>query len=105
MVKNVPTSKSVYRMDVSNGHICAVWAPQIHVLIFFLLGTSVCNGDSGGGLVFPKPGTSGPNTVWEIRGIVSNTVPKPDNTCDPAYYVIFTDVAKYLDWIQDKTKS
>ncbi|CAH1118359.1 unnamed protein product [Phaedon cochleariae] len=71
----------------------------------FRNGTSVCNGDSGGGLMFPMRGTSGPNTQWQIRGMVSSTVPKIDNTCDPNHYVIFTDVAKYLGWIHNITKS
>ncbi|XP_050502498.1 chymotrypsin-C-like [Diabrotica virgifera virgifera] len=63
-------------------------------------GTSVCTGDSGGGLAFPKTGSN----VWQLRGIVSNTVAKQD-TCDPKYYVIFTDVAKYLEWISQKLKA
>ncbi|KAG5880881.1 Chymotrypsinogen B2 [Gonioctena quinquepunctata] len=71
----------------------------------FANGTSVCNGDSGGGLVFRKDGTTGANTVWQLRGIVSNTVAKEGRVCDPNYYVIFTDVAKYLDWIKDITNS
>ncbi|CAH1275702.1 unnamed protein product [Diabrotica balteata] len=62
-------------------------------------GTSVCTGDSGGGLAFPKTGSN----VWQLRGIVSNTVAK-QGTCDPNYYVIFTDVAQYLEWIAKKLK-
>lgn len=61
-------------------------------------GTSVCNGDSGGGLFFPKNDTNGTNTVWQLKGIVSNTV-GIQNICDPTRYVIFTDASKFLEWI------
>lgn len=52
-------------------------------------GTGVCNGDSGGGLVFQKPNTS----IWEVQGIVSIS-PRRLGTafCDPNYYTIFTKV-------------
>ncbi|KAJ8971170.1 hypothetical protein NQ317_013365 [Molorchus minor] len=82
-----------YSKFTSNNTLCAG----------FRNGISVCNGDSGGGLIFPKTGTSGVDTVWELRGIVSNTFGK-DGICDPDYYVIFTDAAKYLDWIKDIIK-
>ncbi|XP_044763414.1 serine proteinase stubble-like [Coccinella septempunctata] len=67
----------------------------------FRNGTSVCNGDSGGGMVFPRRGTSGSNTVWQIRGLVSVGVAFQGKIiCDTSQYVVFTDVAKHLDWIQ-----
>ncbi|XP_061503401.1 prostasin [Anopheles gambiae] len=57
-------------------------------------GVGPCNGDSGGGLFLEIGG------VWYVRGIVSfapnlDGVPK----CDSTQYTVFTDVAKYLDWI------
>lgn len=66
-----------------------------------LQGTSVCNGDSGGGMVLKLPTIAG-TEEWFLRGIVSFS-PAAGNTrlCDPSRYVIFTDVAKYLDWIKD----
>lgn len=65
-------------------------------------GTSVCNGDSGGGMVLPRGGTSGSNTVWQIRGLVSVGVAIQGKIkCDTSQYVVFTDVAKHLDWIQE----
>lgn len=67
----------------------------------FRNGTSVCNGDSGGGMVFPRIGTSGSSTVWQIRGLVSVGVAfQGKDICDTSQYVVFTDVAKHLDWIQ-----
>jgi secreted trypsin-like serine protease len=61
----------------------------------FRNGTSVCNGDSGGGMVFNK------NSKWYLRGIVSITVAKEGlRVCDTRHYVVFTDVAKYLDFVR-----
>lgn len=58
-------------------------------------GTSVCNGDSGGGMFFEQ------NGVWRIRGLVSfSSVREDRDVCNPENFVIFTDVAKYLDWIK-----
>jgi len=58
-------------------------------------GTSVCNGDSGGGMVFNR------NSRWYLRGIVSITVAKEGlRVCDTKHYVVFTDVAKYGDFIR-----
>ncbi|XP_040154055.1 prostasin-like [Anopheles arabiensis] len=60
-------------------------------------GVGPCNGDSGGGMFF----TAG--SVWYIRGVVS-FAPNLDSTgkCDPKQYAIYTDVAKYLDWITNE---
>uniref|UniRef100_A0A336LU43 CSON004787 protein n=1 Tax=Culicoides sonorensis TaxID=179676 RepID=A0A336LU43_CULSO len=58
-------------------------------------GTSVCNGDSGGGMFFQE------NGLWTLRGLVSfSSVREDRDVCNPKNYVIFTDVAKYLDWIE-----
>ncbi|XP_063218714.1 serine protease gd-like [Bacillus rossius redtenbacheri] len=66
----------------------------------FQNGTSVCNGDSGGGMVFPTRHDDG-TTVWQIRGLVSISVSQESKKiCDTSHYVVFTDVAKHLDWIQ-----
>ncbi len=71
---------------------------------FFLnIGTNVCNGDSGGAMIFEE------NGVYYIRGIVSVSMARNDSRedkrilCDPNEYVIFTDVAKYLSWIEEVT--
>lgn len=61
-------------------------------------GTSVCNGDSGGGMIFQE------HNIWYIRGVVSLSM-KRDNKdlCNTSHYVIFTDVAQYLDWIESES--
>lgn len=57
--------------------------------------TSVCNGDSGGGMVFKIDG------FWYLRGLVSLSVARQNEfRCDPSHYVIFTDLAKLLPWIK-----
>lgn len=64
-------------------------------------GTSVCNGDSGGGIAFPRPNSPIENPVWQIRGMVSISVALQNQfKCDASHYVVFTDIAKYLDWVK-----
>ncbi|XP_069683973.1 serine protease gd-like isoform X2 [Periplaneta americana] len=62
--------------------------------------SSPCNGDSGGGMVFPKQQAVG-GQIWMLRGVVSTSRPRnDDNTkCDTTNYILFTDVAQYLNWI------
>nr|CAD7396743.1 unnamed protein product [Timema cristinae] len=61
-------------------------------------GTGVCNGDSGGGLVFHGPD---PNSKWFLQGIVSVS-PRRRGTslCNPTYYTVFTKVGVYVRWLQ-----
>lgn len=67
----------------------------------FRNGTSVCNGDSGGGMVFMKQGGSRYSPVFQLRGLVSISVAlQNESKCDATHYVVFTDVAQYLDWIR-----
>ena len=62
----------------------------------YMNGTSVCNGDSGGGLVFKQ------NNRWYLRGIVSVGAALQNTLkCDPNHYAVFTDVAKFLKWIKN----
>lgn len=50
-------------------------------------------------MVFPRRQSDG-SEVWMLRGIVSLSKPKENQgICDPTNYVVFTDAAKYLDWI------
>lgn len=63
----------------------------------FRNGSSVCNGDSGGGMVFQQ------NQRWFLKGIVSVSAALDENRnrCDPLNFVVFTDVAKFGNWITD----
>lgn len=63
----------------------------------YLTGVSVCQGDSGGGLVFPM--TAGGKTTYYLRGIVSTGANKA-NSCDNDKYTTFLNVAFYTDFIQ-----
>ncbi|XP_066153845.1 chymotrypsin-C-like [Euwallacea fornicatus] len=68
-------------------------------------GTSVCNGDSGGGLVLTKPGSDKNNPVYQIRGLVSISVAVQNKfSCDSRHFVVFTDVAKFLDFVKAAMK-
>jgi hypothetical protein len=43
------------------------------------------------------------NTVsWKLRGIVSNSKADDNNNqiCDIGHFMIFTDIAPYLNWIK-----
>lgn len=57
-------------------------------------GTSICTGDSGGGLVFER------NNKWYIRGIAS-LAPAILRGCDITKFILFTDVVKHFDWIEN----
>ncbi|XP_059473997.1 uncharacterized protein LOC132195803 [Neocloeon triangulifer] len=63
-------------------------------------GTSVCNGDSGGGLLLRR------GARWFLRGVVSFGKARPLLTgdeyhleCDPRFYSLFADIATYIPWI------
>uniref|UniRef100_A0A1B0CJT0 Peptidase S1 domain-containing protein n=2 Tax=Lutzomyia longipalpis TaxID=7200 RepID=A0A1B0CJT0_LUTLO len=61
----------------------------------FKNGSSVCNGDSGGGMVFKE------SNKWYLRGIVSVSIALQNHfLCDPDHYAVFTDVAQFIDWIR-----
>lgn len=93
----------VARMPVVSTEICLRSYPQFYSQFTnngtycagYLNGTSPCNGDSGGAMVFNR------NGLWYIRGIVSLSVAKEGPSfCNPRYYIIFTDVAKFSDFTQ-----
>lgn len=57
-------------------------------------GFGPCKGDSGGGLALLV------DNRWVLRGIVSIGI-KGQRTCDLHHYTLYTDAAKFYDWIKD----
>ncbi|XP_014607219.1 PREDICTED: uncharacterized protein LOC106788464 [Polistes canadensis] len=62
-------------------------------------GTSVCDGDSGGGLVFQT------GNLWFLRGIVSTgisaTTIAATTTCNSNSYSLYTRISSHFNWIQN----
>ncbi|XP_055587256.1 CLIP domain-containing serine protease B15-like [Uranotaenia lowii] len=56
-------------------------------------GVNACNGDSGGGMFFLY------GDRYFVRGVVSFSPSLSNGQCDPYEYVVFTDVARYVQWI------
>lgn len=52
--------------------------------------------------MFPKKKADGQSTVWQLRGLVSIGVALQtgQGVCDSSQFIIFTDVAKHLNWIR-----
>ncbi|EZA52823.1 hypothetical protein DMN91_001794 [Ooceraea biroi] len=66
-------------------------------------GSSVCDGDSGGGLVFKTDG------LWFLRGIVSvslGTIKEGGSIrCDNNLYSLYTKISSHIAWIQEVISS
>lgn len=62
----------------------------------YLMGWNVCQGDSGGGLVFKK--RIGTKIRYFLRGIVSVS-PSKTGSCDNNHYSTFTNTAFFSDFI------
>ncbi|GLV43967.1 modular serine protease [Carabus blaptoides fortunei] len=62
----------------------------------FTNGSSVCNGDSGGGLVFKWPD----NKKYYLRGLVS-VGPVKEGACDSRQYGVYTKVSDYMETLRD----
>lgn len=99
------TNIAKVKMPVVSQKDCILSKPELygHLLLGssfcagFRNGSSVCNGDSGGGMVFSE------NSHWFLRGIVSFGRSNSEDryTCDTHSYVVFTDVAKFTPWIKE----
>lgn len=55
---------------------------------------ATCSGHSGGGFY-----SSNGDSIWSIRGIVSGGLVTTTRRCDVNSYTLFTNVAKFRDWI------
>ncbi|XP_040176191.1 modular serine protease-like [Anopheles arabiensis] len=64
-------------------------------------GTSVCQGDSGGGFALGKEEPGGGDTVYYLYGLVSSAPRAADGGCDNNKYVAFTEVQNYIPMILD----
>ncbi|XP_044737436.1 modular serine protease-like [Chrysoperla carnea] len=80
-VSNLPDT---FRPFITNDKICAGYNN----------GTSICTGDSGGGITFKK------SNRYFIEGVVS-VAPAKGATCDSYQYVAFTSVPQHLDFIME----
>lgn len=66
----------------------------------FTSGESVCKGDSGGGLAFPRASEDKLTTVYFLRGIVS-VGPILQGSCDNTKYSAFTDIQLHNMFLYD----
>jgi secreted trypsin-like serine protease len=61
---------------------------------------TLCTRDSGGGFHSLEVTTD----LFEIRGIVSSTISNQQGQCDINAYQLFTNVARFTDWIEKVVK-
>ena len=57
-----------------------------------------CRGDSGGGLLLKR------GDRWYLRGLVSSALRTDEHPCVPESFSVFTDVAKFMNWIKTNTQ-
>jgi secreted trypsin-like serine protease len=93
-VTNEQCTDADYRFHdlVSDRTFCAGFVNQ---------GKSTCQGDSGGGLFSFYKTTNSVN----LAGIVSGSLYNSLNECEINTYSVFTDVAKFVDWINDRRRT
>lgn len=60
-------------------------------------GSGVCMGDSGGGLFIKA------NEVYYLKGIISSSLINTDGDCDVLENSVYTDVPKFINWIEKIT--
>ncbi|XP_038119875.1 basement membrane-specific heparan sulfate proteoglycan core protein [Culex quinquefasciatus] len=82
----------------------AVFGQLIHTGMFCAgakNGSSVCNGDSGGGMY-----VSSRDNQWKLRGVVSFGATRDGtNLCDLYSFAVFVNVPHYKEWIQQELDS
>ncbi|CAH2093663.1 unnamed protein product [Euphydryas editha] len=92
------------RMPIVSTTTCRASKPEFHKLTSSKTlcagdhnGSGPCLGDSGGGLYVLDDGR------WRLRGVVSLSLwsDNGDTTCNLEEYVVFTDTAQYLPWINN----
>ncbi|GJQ69595.1 hypothetical protein Trydic_g6689 [Trypoxylus dichotomus] len=78
-----------FQQYYSTDKICAGYKDQ---------GSSVCSGDSGGGLFFRSK-----ETTFFVRAVVS-LAPRSQAGCDSNHFALFTKVSKYASWLEGITR-
>ncbi|XP_048479028.1 uncharacterized protein LOC119694924 [Plutella xylostella] len=103
--KTLRTSNTVVQTDAA----CIAYAPDLYPRLLnefsFCVGygpkyvINPRNGDSGSGLLLPVQ-QSDHKIAWFLRGVLSKCGMKTGAArCDPAYYVVYSDVAPHYTWI------
>lgn len=75
---------------------CVNKATFLKITEKWCLGSSACEGDSGGGLVFPSR-----EQRYYIRGVVSVAPKGPFESCDADEYTLYTKVSQHIDFISE----
>lgn len=109
-VNNTPSGFQLTKMPIIDNQKCIARQPiefkKLLTFTTFCAGrgneTTVCNGDSGAGLIIPNPNDS---NRYYLQGIVSSMSRKlSTDHCDPNQYTVFTKVAIYAQWIENHLK-
>lgn len=70
------------------------------ITLFYFPGSTVCQGDSGGGLVFSQKLAYQRKSRWFLQGIVSNGPLNANKTsCHPMTYTAYTRIIKLNEWL------
>lgn len=67
---------------------------------FFKQSKATCNGDSGGGFFILNRSSN----LFTLAGVISSSLSDFFGTCDIEVYSVLTDVAKFVDWINEKVE-
>jgi secreted trypsin-like serine protease len=91
-----------------NTSYCIVSAPKLSFI--FSIGSfcagykdeekGTCIGDSGSGFYMLDSSTD----AWNVRGIISGSLIDQNHRCDINNFQLFTNVARFIDWIEEITK-
>jgi secreted trypsin-like serine protease len=97
------TTPNELNVPIVNAHYCLVRFPKLALIAWTTLfcagyenqGKGACVGDSGGGFYSLEPARSS----WIVRGIISGSLKDQNGQCDVNAFQLFTNVARFVDWI------
>ncbi|KAK9751280.1 Serine protease gd N-terminus [Popillia japonica] len=107
---NLTEELTMLNMPIVSKEVCVRSLPEFYPTFAtndtycagFLNGTTTCNGDSGAGMIFEKETGISDWKAYHLRGLVSvSAALQNEAKCDQKNYVVFTDVAKYLEFIEE----